>query len=72
MNLDLVVIGQLMFVFAVVVGLVSYFLGRRKVENPLLAGVIGFVFSIVPVFGLLYVVVLITKDDLDKGREDPS
>lgn len=69
MNIDLTFIGQFTLLFAVIIAVVSYFLGRRKVETPALAALLGFVFSIVPIFGLLYVVVLMFKKDLNSGSE---
>lgn len=69
MNVSLTLIGQFILVFAVINTLVCYYLGRRKVETPVLAAVLGFVFSIVPIFGLLYTVLLMFKEDLGGRRE---
>ncbi|WP_160154183.1 hypothetical protein [Microbulbifer sp. ALW1] len=69
MNINLTVIGQFIAIFAVVIAVISYYLGRRKTETPVLAAVLGGVFSIVPVFGLIYVVFLLFKRDLVKAGE---
>ncbi|WP_299595640.1 hypothetical protein [uncultured Microbulbifer sp.] len=69
MNIPLTVIGQFIIIFAVVIAIVSYYLGRRKTETPALAAVLGAVFSIVPIFGLIYVVVLMFKRDLVREAE---
>ncbi len=69
MNINLTVIGQFISIFAVVVAIISYYLGRRKTETPVLAALLGAVFSIVPIFGLIYVVVLMFKRDLVQSGE---
>lgn len=65
MNINLTFVGQFVLAFSVINALVCYYLGRRKVETPVLAAVLGFIFSIIPIFGLLYVIVLMFKKDLD-------
>ena len=72
MNINATLVGQLIVVFALVVGVISYFLGRRKTQSPILAGVLGAVLSIVPLFGLIYLVVLILKNDVNLGAETAS
>ncbi|MBB1381365.1 hypothetical protein H5071_05140, partial [Shewanella sp. SR41-2] len=48
------------------------FLGRRKTQSPILAGVLGAVLSIVPLFGLIYLVVLMLKNDVNLGAATAS
>ena len=72
MNFNATVVGQVIVIFALVVGVTSYFLGRRKTQSPILAGVLGAVLSIVPLFGLIYVVVLMLKNDVKLGAETTS
>jgi hypothetical protein len=67
MNLNATVVGQVIVIFALVVGVASYLLGRRKTQTPILAGVLGAVLSIVPLFGLIYLVVLMLKSDVNLG-----
>lgn len=56
----------------IVGGGISYYLGRRKTRRPIVAGVLGAFLSIIPVLGLIYIVVLATRDDLpqDGGPSD--
>ena len=72
MNISLTVIGQFITIFAVVIAAVSYYLGRRKTETPVLAALLGAVFSIIPIFGLVYVVFLMFKKDLPRDSEAPA
>ncbi|MGP1835015.1 hypothetical protein ACTTBA_18215 [Shewanella frigidimarina] len=72
MNVNATLVGQLIVVFALVVGVISYFLGRRKTQSPILAGVLGAVLSIVPLFGLIYLVMLMLKNDVNLGAATAS
>ena len=72
MNVNATLVGQLIVIFALVVGVISYFIGRHKTQSPILAGVLGAVLSIVPLFGLIYLVVLMLKSDVNLGAETAS
>ncbi|MBB1364277.1 MULTISPECIES: hypothetical protein [unclassified Shewanella] len=72
MNINATLVGQLIVIFALLVGVISYFLGRRKTKSPIMAGVLGAVLSIVPLFGLIYLVVLMLKNDVNLGAETAS
>lgn len=61
-----------MIVFILVVGVLSYYLGRRKTQTPILAGLLGLVLSIIPPFGLVYLVVLVLKKDVGSTSETVS
>jgi hypothetical protein len=56
------------FVFILGVGVLSYYLGRRKTQTPLIAGLLGMVVSIFPPFGLLFLIVLMLKNDVDSKQ----
>ncbi|MDT3337940.1 hypothetical protein Q4Q49_22035 [Shewanella sp. SP1S1-7] len=64
MNINATVYGQFVIVFALVMGALCYYLGRRKTQTPVLAGLLGVVLSIIPPFGLVYLVVLVLKKDV--------
>lgn len=48
----------------IIVGIVSYFVGKRKTTSATKAGAMGFVFSIIPVLGIIYLLYLLTKEDI--------
>lgn len=50
--------------FAIIIGISCYFIGKKKSNAPVRAGLMGAVFSIIPVLGIIYLVYLICKDDL--------
>ncbi|CAM3685079.1 hypothetical protein [Rheinheimera salexigens] len=65
MNFDATILGQFIIVFALIVGTLSYYLGRRKTQTPIIAGLIGAALSIIPPFGLVYLIVLVLKKDVN-------
>lgn len=72
MNINATLLGEIMIVFIVVVGALSYYLGRRKTQTPILAGLFGVVLSIIPPFALIYLVVLVLKKDVGSTSEAVS
>ncbi|MDT3321910.1 hypothetical protein Q4Q52_19440 [Shewanella sp. SP1S2-4] len=72
MNINATLLGEIMIVFILVVGVLSYYLGRRKTQTPILAGLLGLVLSIIPPFGLVYLVVLVLKKDVGSTSETVS
>ncbi|GJM08353.1 MAG: hypothetical protein DHS20C11_06290 [Lysobacteraceae bacterium] len=63
MNISITLLGQIAAVSAVVGGLLSFYLGRRKSETPVLVGIIGSALSLFFPLGLVYVAVLALKPD---------
>jgi 4-hydroxybenzoate polyprenyltransferase len=72
LNINATLLGEIMIVFILVVGALSYYLGRRKTQTPILAGLLGLVLSIIPPFGLVYLVVLVLKKDVGSTSEAVS
>lgn len=66
--MDLEIIGFSIFTIMVVVGVASYLLGKRKTDAPIRSGLIGFAFSIIPALGIVYLVYLFAKQDIDKTQ----
>lgn len=64
MNINATLLGEFIALFALIMGAVCYYLGRRKTQAPVLAGLLGVVLSIIPPFGLVYLVVLVLKKDV--------
>jgi hypothetical protein len=64
LNIDATLYGQFVIIFALVMAALCYYLGRRKTQNRVLAGLLGAVLSLLPLFGLVYLIVLLFKKDL--------
>lgn len=64
MNINATLLGEFIALFALIMGTVCYYLGRRKTKTPVLAGLLGVVLSIIPPFGLVYLVMLVLKKDV--------
>ncbi|MCC2616235.1 hypothetical protein LJ739_08285 [Aestuariibacter halophilus] len=55
--------GVVAVAFILFVTLTSYRLGVRKTENPRLTAMVGFVLSFFPPLALIYLAVLLFKED---------
>lgn len=66
--MDLTIIGVSVAFLMVIIGLCSYVLGKRKTQAPVKAGLMGFVFSVIPVLGIIYLVYLFSKDDINEVK----
>jgi len=64
LNINATIVGEFIALFALAMAAMCYYLGRRKTQTPLLAALLGFILSIVPPFGLLYLIVLLFKKDI--------
>lgn len=67
MNMSTTELGLIILSTMIIVGVISYFIGVRKTHSPYKASALGFVFSIIPVLGIIYVVYLFSKEDLNKS-----
>lgn len=66
MSVNATLFGQLLLIFAVLIAAVSFYLGRRKTQTPVLAALLGGLLALVPPLGLLYLAVLMLRRDLAK------
>lgn len=64
MDLNITFFGELVFYSMFVVGGLSYYLGRRKTNNPKLTALIGVVLCITPPLNLVHLIVLSIKNDI--------
>lgn len=71
MDINATLIGQTFLAFAIVIGILSYYLGRRKTNNPVIAGILGFLIGFIPVLGFIYVAVLLFKPDVEVDKDSP-
>lgn len=64
MDINATLLGQFIVTCAVIIGFVSYYLGRRKTQTPIITGLLGFVLGFIPILGLIYLIVLVMKNDV--------
>ncbi|MGO4893373.1 hypothetical protein [Flavobacterium sp. W21_SRS_FM6] len=64
MNISAALLGEIMVVFVLLIGALSYYLGRRKTQTPIAATVIGVLLAFFPPFAMVYLIVLVCKKDL--------
>ena len=64
MNFNATLIVQIVVLLAVLMPIMSYYLGKRKTETPIFAAVIGLFTAFIPPLALIYLIVLVLKPDL--------
>ena len=70
MNINATLIGEIVVISLLVVGFLSFYLGKRKTNSPKLAALIGVLLSLIPPLGLIYIVFLVLKNDIkQQGSE---
>lgn len=79
MSFNISFIGQLVLISMLVIGGLGYYLGKRKTGNPKITALIGAILCITPPLNLVFLVVLLLKNDLvrneignDTGNESVS
>ena len=64
MNINATLLGELVFFSMFIVGGLSYYLGKRKTTNPKVATLIGVLLCITPPLNIVYLIVLLLKNDV--------
>ncbi|MEW6997445.1 hypothetical protein AADZ86_07060 [Colwelliaceae bacterium BS250] len=64
MNINATLLGEIVFISMFIVGGLSYYLGKRKTSNPKIATFIGVLLCITPPLNIVYIIVLILKNDM--------
>lgn len=74
MNLNATLLGQLIaFMILVsipILGCISFYLSKRKTQTPVLATIIGIFLAFIPPLALVYISVLVLKNDIPKETEN--
>ncbi len=61
MNINATLLGQVTILFAVLVAFCCYYLSKRTTGHPGLNATIGFLLSMIPPLGLIYLALLTTQ-----------
>ncbi|NRA83941.1 MAG: hypothetical protein HRU22_09310 [Gammaproteobacteria bacterium] len=73
MNLNATLLGQSLAFFILfsilLIGSLSYYLGKRKTKNPKITAFIGILLSFMPPLALIYIAVLVLKNDVEKNND---
>ncbi|MBA6297127.1 hypothetical protein [Colwellia sp. MB02u-9] len=69
MNINITFVGELIFYSMFIVGGLSYYLGKHKTSNPKIATIIGVALCITPPLNLVYLIVLMLKNDIVLNKE---
>ncbi|MCH2057113.1 MAG: hypothetical protein MK214_11030 [Thalassotalea sp.] len=72
MNINATLVGEIVFISVIVIGILSYYLGKRKTNTPKIATLIGVLLSFIPPLGLVYLVILVLKNDINQNSKGDS
>jgi Na+-driven multidrug efflux pump len=68
MNINATLLGQFILLSVIVISGLSYYLGKRKTQNVKTTTFIGFLLSFMPPLGLIFVAVLVLKNDVSNDE----
>lgn len=69
MNINATLIGEIVAISVfLVVGFLSFYLGKRKTNSPKLTALIGVLLSLIPPLGLIYLGALALKEDINQNN----
>ena len=63
MSFDSVFVGQFALAFAIISAGLSFVLGKKKTTTPVLCSVVGFLSGLIPPLGIIFLAVLVFKND---------
>lgn len=68
MGINITFLGQIIAVWIVIATILTFFLAKRKTQTPIIATIIGFVLSFIPPVSMIYLIVLVLKNDVPKNE----
>ncbi len=69
MNLNVTLYGEIVFYSMFIVGGLSYYLGKRKTNNPKVVALIGVLLCLTPPLNIVHLIVLSIKNDIVPNKE---
>ncbi len=60
-------IGQITLAWVLIATILTYMLAKRKTETPILATIIGFIAAFIPPISIIYIIILVLKNDVAKN-----
>lgn len=76
MNINATLFGEIIIIFviiifAIVIGNLSYSLGKRKTNRPKIIAIVGILLSLIPPLALIYLAILALKKDIKPDTTNP-
>ncbi len=72
MNINVTLLGEIVFFSMFIVGGLSYFLDKRKTSTPKIVALIGVLLCITPPLNIVYIIVLMLKNDESRNTSIKS
>jgi len=67
MNINATLLIEIVLISIVVIGILSFYLGKRKTNSPKIVALVGVLLSTIPPLGLIYLAVLVLKNDINQN-----
>ncbi len=68
MNISATIAGQIVFTSVIIIGILSYYLGKRKTSTPKITTLIGVLLSFILPIGVIYLAFLVLKNDINSNN----
>ena len=68
MDINTTLLGQVIGVWIVIATILTFFLAKRKTQTPIIATIIGFVLAFIPPVSMIYLIVMVLKNDVPKSE----
>ncbi|MEM9103834.1 MAG: hypothetical protein AAGB12_16115 [Pseudomonadota bacterium] len=72
MEISATLMGLFVFLWMLISTIIVFFIARRKTNTPILAAFINTLLSLLPLLSLIFMIVLILKDDLTAKKAEES
>lgn len=69
MHINSTLLGQVIIVLAIIMAVLGYYLGKRKTQMPVLTSVVGFFSALLPPLALIFLIVLLVKNDVQASAD---
>jgi len=67
-NINATLLGEFIILSVIIITSLSYYLGKRKTQNAKTTTFIGFLSSVIPPLGLIFIAVLALKNDVSNNN----
>ncbi len=68
MEFNTTLLGQVIAAWVVIATVLTFILAKRKTQTPIIATIIGFILSFIPPVSMIYLIVLVLKNDIPKSE----
>ena len=72
MDMNATILGQFIALLAIAMAIVGCYLGKRKTQTPILTSVTAFFSALIPPVALIFLIILVIKNDVNTLQKKGS